>query len=264
MSDSDYKMGQQGLRYDRTMNKQDYDKGKADAEDLAAAAGSGKTAVDGAGIGLLFMAPILAIMYPVVTVSLCTSLGVLWLLTERMPPQLNWVRLVLSIVVGLAAFYFAFKAEHKASESKIYRHLRHLFRLIAAFVLTVGFMVRGLRDQSVEGILNNAPPPTLFAALVALALMAWLAPKFDRLFFPVRDAYTIKQEKKYAGMSIVEIDDTKHADFRSRLKFGAVWLGGTIALIFAIPHGPVALMAIGWFAVCWFGRKVLRGKKKVA
>jgi hypothetical protein len=189
---------------------------------------------------------------------------VLWLLTERMPAQLNWVRLVLSIVVGLAAFYFAFKAEHKASKSKIYRHLRHVFRLIAAFVLTVGFMVRGLRDQSVEGILNNAPPPTLFAALVALALMAWLAPKFDRLFFPVRDAYTIKPEEKYAGMSIVEIDDTKHADFRSRLKFGAVWLGGTIALILAIPHGPVGLMAIGWFVVCVIGRKMVRAKNVVA
>lgn len=30
MSDSDYKMGQQGLRFDRTMNKEDYDGGKAD------------------------------------------------------------------------------------------------------------------------------------------------------------------------------------------------------------------------------------------
>jgi hypothetical protein len=91
--------------------------------------------------------------------------------------------------------------------------------------------------------------------------MLWLGPKFDRFFFPVRDAYAVKQEKKYAGMSNVEIDDIKHAETRSRLKFGAVWLAGTVALMLAIPHGPVALMAIGWFAACWVGRKVLGGGK---
>jgi hypothetical protein len=91
--------------------------------------------------------------------------------------------------------------------------------------------------------------------------MLWLGPKFDRFFFPVRDAYAVKQEKKYAGMSIVEIDDIKHAETRNRLKFAAVWLGGTTALMVALPHAPVALMAIGWFAACWVGRKVLGGGK---
>lgn len=264
MSDSDYKAGQQGLRYDRTMNKADYDKGRGDAEDLAAAAGREKTSVDGAGIGLLAMSPILAIMYPVVTLTLLISGGVLWLLTEHLPPALDIPRLIVTIAALLAAFWLAFKAEHRASEFKIYRLVRHPFRVIAIGVVTFGFMIDIQHSRNFETALDHAPPSSLFVALVAVGLMLWLGPKFDRLFFPVRDAYTIRQEKKYAGMSTLEIDDTKHADFRSRLKFAGVWLAGTIGLVFAIPHGPVALMAIGWFGVCWIGRKVLRSRKPVA
>lgn len=258
MSDSDYKMGQQGLRYDRTMNKADYDKGKADAADQATAMAGGKTEVQGGGIGLLFMSPILAIMYPVVTLTIGVSGGVLWLLTRNLPPALDIPRLVVTIVVLLAAFWFAFKAERMASESKIYRHVRHLFRVVTIGLVTFGFMIDIQHSRNFETALDHAPPSSLFAALVAVGLMLWLAPKFDRYFFPVWDSHAIKQEAKFGGKSTVEVDDIKHAETRSRLKFAAVWIAGTIALMFAIPHGPVALMAIGWFAVCWFGRKMVR------
>jgi hypothetical protein len=264
MSDSDYKMGQQGLRFESGMNKQDFDRGKADKADQEAAAAGAKTEVPGAGIGLILMAPILAVMYPIAAAVEAVAVGGYWLLTGSLSMQAQGGRFVIAIIVGLSALYFALKAEHKVSEFKPYRIVRHVVRLIAAGVITFGFMINVGHSVDFETALNHAPPSSLFAALVAIGLMAWLGPRFDRVFFPVRDAYAIKMEKKYAGMSVVEIDETKHADFRARLKFAAVWLAGTIALMFAIPHGPVALMAIGWFGVCWFGRKVLGSRKASA
>ncbi|HKV73297.1 MAG TPA: hypothetical protein VJN95_02160 [Gemmatimonadales bacterium] len=263
MSTDDYKMGQQGLRYDRTMNKEDYDRGKAAREDQAALAGYGTSDVSGAGIGLLFMAPILAIMYPLVTLSLSVINGGLWLATEWMPPSLNWLRIVLSIAGIIAAFYFAFKAERRASESKIYRNFRHVFRVIVIGLATFVIMIDVRHSLSVEAALAHAPPASLFASLVAMGLMLWLGPGFDRFFFPVRDARAIRMEKKFAGKSTIEIDEIKHAETRSSLKFAAVWLAGTIALMFAMPHVSVALTAIGWFVVCWVGRRLFFPAKSV-
>lgn len=264
MSDSDYKSGQQGLRYDQSMNRQDYDKGKADAEDRAALAARTKTDVEGAGIGLIFMAPILAVMYPIAAAVEAAVVGGYWLLTDHVSMQAQGGRAVIAVALCLGTLYFALKAEHRVSEFKPYRILRHVVRLIAAGVITFGFMIGIGHSRDFATALNHAPPSSLFAALVAVGLMAWIAPKADRVFFPVRDAYAVRQEKKYAGMSTLEIDETKHADFRAWLKFVAVWLAGAIALMFAIPHGPVALMAIGWLAVCWVGRKVLRSRKAAA
>jgi hypothetical protein len=175
VSDSDYSMCQQGLRFSPGMNRQDYDRGKADAEDQAALAT--KTSVSGAGIGLIMMAPILFFMYPIAS------------------------------AIMVAALLGAAKLVHFLPQN-------HPIMLIG---LAVGAMTGNLRDRSLQGVLDNAPPRTLFAGLVALALMVWLDPRFDRLFFPVRDAYAIKQEKKYEGMSDLEIDERKHIDFRARL-----------------------------------------------
>lgn len=264
MSNDDYKQGQQGLRYDRSMNKADYDRGKAEREDQAALAGYGTSDVSGAGIGLLFMAPILAIMYPLVTLSLSVINGGLWLATEWMPPGLNWLRLVLSITGIIAAFYFATKAERKASQSKIYRNFRHVFRVIVIGLVTFAFMIDIRHSRSVEAALDHAPPSSLFAALVAMGLMLWLGPGFDRFFFPVRDARAIRLEKKYAGMSDLEIDETKHRDFWSRARFAGAWLGTTVVAMVLLPKAPVFLDAVGCFVVCWLIRKTLFGRKKAA
>jgi hypothetical protein len=217
--------------------------------------------VDGAGIGLIFMAPILAVMYPVAAAVEAVVVGGYWLLTSGSSMQAQGGRVVLAIVLALGGLYPALKAEHEVSGSKLYRNVRHVVRVIAAGVMTFGFMIDIQHSRNLVTALSHAPPSSLFAALVAVGLMLWLGPKFDRFLFPVRDAYAVKQEKKYAGMSIVEIDDIKHAETRNRLKFAAVWLGGTTALMVALPHAPVALMAIGWFAACWVGRKVLGGGK---
>ncbi len=260
MSNDDYKMGQQGLRYDRSMNKADYDRGKADREDQAAAAAAGAgsaPAGSGAGIGLIFLIPVFAIMYPTVTVTQAVLIGGLWLATKGMPPSLEWLRLTISIAGIIGAFYLAFKAEGRASRSKIYRNVRHVFRTVVIGLVTFGYMIDLPNKRDLQTALDHAPPSSLFAALVAMGLMLWLGPKFDRFFMSVRDAHAIKQEQKFGGKSTLEIDEIKHAETGARLKFAAVWLAGTIALMFAFPHSPVALTAIGWFAVCWVGRKIL-------
>jgi len=262
MSNDDYKMGQQGLRYDRSMNKADYDRGKADREDQAAAAAGGGSmpAGSGAGLGLILLIPVFAIMYPVVTLSQAVMIGALWLATKWMPPSLDWLRLVISIAGIIGAFYLAFKAEGRASRSKIYRNVRHVFRTVVIGLVTFAYMIDLGHSRDFQTALDHAPPSSLFAALVAMGLMLWLGPKFDRFFMDVRDAHAIAQEKKFGGKSTIEIDEIKHAETRSRLKFFGVWLVGTIALMFALPHSPVALSAIGMFVVCWVGRKALNRK----
>jgi hypothetical protein len=257
MSNDDYKVGQQGLRYDRSMNKADYDRGKADREDQAAQTAGSRTEVPGGGIGLIFMSPILAIMYPLVTLTIGISGGVLWLLTEHLPPRFDTPRLIVSIAVLLVAFWFSFKVERVASESKIYRHIRNVFRVVVIGLATFEFMLGWRPGQVFQTSMDHAPPSSLFAALVAAGLMLWLGPGLDRFFFPVRDARAIKQEAKFAGKTSVEIDEIKHAETRSRLKFFGVWLAGTIGLIFALPQAPVALDALGWFVLCWLGKKML-------
>jgi len=256
MSDDDFKMGQQGLRFSPGMNKQDYDRGKADKEDQAAFAAGNKTDVSGAGIGLIMMSPILAFMYPVAsTIVVAAVLGAAQLV-DFLPENHPFMMMGFLVAVGFAALIPAGKAEHKISEFKPYRIGRHVFRLIAAFGVTVGFMIRNIRDTSFDSVLNNMPPATLFAGLVAVGLMAWLGPRFDRFFFPVRDAYAIKLEKKYAGMSDLEIDDSKLRESNGRFKMLGAWLAVTIVLVFLVPHAFLAL-SLGTFVVFWIFRRRL-------
>ena len=257
MSDDDFKMGQQGLRFSPGMNRQDYDRGKADKEDQAAFAARNKTEVSGAGIGLIMMAPILAFMYPVAGAIVVAAVLGAAQLVEFLPKNHPFIAIGLLIVVGFSALLPAGKAEHKLSEIKVYRISRHIFRLIAAFGATVAFMIRDLRDTSFDGVLNNMPPATLFAGLVAVALMAWLGPRFDRFFFPVRDAYAIKLEKKYAGMSDLEIDQSKLRQSNGRFKMLGAWLTITVGLVLLAPNTTVIPSSLGVFVVFWVLRKRL-------
>lgn len=264
MSDDDYKMGQQGLRFSPGMNRQDFDRGKADKEDQAAFAAGNKTDVSGAGIGLIMMAPILAFMYPIASAIVVALVLGAAQLVDLIPDNHPFMKIGLLVAVGLAALFPAGKAEHKVSEFKLYRISRHIFRLIAAFGVTVGFMIRDLRDTSFDSVLNNMPPATLFAGLVAVALMAWLGPRFDRFFFPVRDAYAIKLERKYAGMSDLEIDDSKLRESNGRFKMLGAWLGITVVLVLLAPNTAVIPISLGVFVVFWvFRRRLFYSKAPV-
>lgn len=260
MSNDDFKMGQQGLRWSPGMDKQDFDRGKADKEDQAFANANAKTDVSGAGIGLWMMAPILAFMYPIATTIVVALVVGAAQLVDFLPENHPFMRIGLLVAVGLTALWPAGWAEHKVSEFKLYRIGRHVFRLVAAVMLTVGLMV-GEKGRDFDYVLNHAPPATLFAALVAVGLMAWLGPRFDRFFFPVRDAYAIKQEKKYAGMSDLEIDDSKLRESNGRFKMLGAWLAITVVLVLLAPNTAVIPLSLGVFVVFWVFRRRLFYKK---
>lgn len=263
MSQDDFKMGQQGLRWSPGMDRQDYDRGKAAREDAEyAAAHAPKASVDGPGIVGLVMAPILAIMYPVAGVIMLAAIVATAWLVGLLPDKLTGVKVLLFVAAAIAALFPALKAEHKASESKLYRGVRSVLRLFWLTFLVVGMLIGADDTHDFDSALRHAPPNFLLWTLVIFGLMVWLFPKFDRLFFPVRDAYTIKQEKKFAGMSTVEIDEVKTSEFRGRLTFTVAWVAGTALIGYLVPHGiPVAVIALGVFGVCWVVRKQLFFRK---
>ncbi len=259
MSDDDYKMGQQGLRWSPGMDKHDYERGKAAKEDADyAAAHAPRGSVDGPGIVGLVMAPILAIMYPVAGVIMLALMVGTALLVDLLPRSVGFGKFLIFVVAFILALVPALKAEHKASEYTLYRGFRSVLRLGWLGFLVVMALIGADRDHDFDRALSHAPPSTLLWTLVIFGLMVWLFPKFDRLFFPVRDAYAIKEEKKYAGMSDDEVYQSKRAGFFGRVKFTVAWLAGTVAIMFAVPHGvPVSVIALGVFVVCWVLRKAL-------
>ncbi len=87
--------------------------------------------------------------------------------------------------------------------------------------------------------------------------MLWLFPRFDRAFFPVRDAYAIKLEKKYAGMSDLQINESKQRLSTGRVRFVSTWLIGTVLMMMLVPNASVVPLAFGFFVVCFLFRKRL-------
>lgn len=262
MGEHDYNAGMAGRPWSPDMNRTDYEAGKSvyDAKQGILGAGSGpKTEISGPGFVGLVMAPLLAIMYPVAGVI--TSAGLLagYFGTPFLTGNLTGVRVLLVIAVAIGALWLGLKLEHKASESRIYRNLRHPFRLLVVGIIPLAYQMGVGRKETFQ-----APAGTLAVGLCLILLMHWLFPKFDRVFFPVMDSKAKAEAIKYAGMDDEQIFAIKNRKFHGILKFTAAWLVGSIGLMYLLPHVSVALLVAGVFLVCWTLRNRLFFKKETS
>jgi len=92
--------------------------------------------------------------------------------------------------------------------------------------------------------------------------MAWLGPKFDRVFFPVMDDKAKAEAKEFAGLSEEEVFAVKNRKWCGKLWFTGTWIVSTVGVMLLIPHVSVFVIALGCFSLCYIFRKVLFFKKQ--
>lgn len=261
MSQDDYKSGMQGIPWSPDMDRTDYDAGKSVHDQRKALAGPSapKTEVDGVGFTMLLMAPILAVMYPAVGVTVAAGATVGALIVLAISPSAQMGTLFAMLIGGVATAVFGIKAEHALSRFRAYRIVRHVVRLVLIGALVAQILMTGFNNPwstSPIDAFNRSSGGSIFAAIVAVFILHWLFRRFDRIFFPVRDSYAISQEQKYGGLSGEQVFAIKNAKFRGIRAFVLTWIAATAALAFAVPGSPVALWLAVVFVVLWF----LRGR----
>jgi hypothetical protein len=196
-------------------------------------------------------------MYPVAGSLMALSIIVPVLIGLLLPASLMWVRAVLLIASPLFMLYFALAAEHAASASRPYRGFRSAFRLLLVAALVIFILMRAGTPPRADRTINIPGGGAMVALLAGILFIAWLFPRFDRVFFPVRDDYAIAQEKKYAGLSEAQVFRVKNRKFHGVLKFTAAWLIGSFAVMSVLRHVPVVLTAGSVFAILYLLRKKL-------
>ena len=260
MSQQDYDAGRRGDTFQQGMNQISYEAGLAKykkEQDSQTPVGP-KTEVDGAGFTMILMGPLLALMYPVAGSIAIGSVLAVNVMISLLMPKASILRFIASIVVLLWSLsLFGQKAEQAASRIKIYRQFRHIFRLLPVGILVFTAMTRTYSGRSAE-----AAGAAIFAGLVVMALMHWIFPKFDRLWFPVMDDKAVKEEKKYRGMEDEQIWNSKNFDWRNKKRFFAIWLAGTVALCIPFHKGvPFILLAGISYVLCLKFKKFFEIKK---
>lgn len=260
MSEDDYKAGLRGHEWSPMMDRQSYEAGESKrkaTEDIMGAGAGPKTEVSGPGLVGVIMAPILALMYPTAGLVVSAAIVSVFALTNFLPKHLEVLRILLLIATAILALILALKAEHAVSNFKPYRIFRHIFRLIAVGSITFGAIIGVGPNTTFEKAFNNASGGAIFGGLVAIALMHFIFPMLDRVFFPVMDDRAKRYAIKYAGKSEEEIFAIKNAIFHGILRFAGAWLAGTIALMFLMPKMSVFLLAVCCFGLCWMLRNRL-------
>ena len=208
-----YTAGRSGGAYQAGYDSRDYQKGQADkqAEDQFFTDRVPKANVDGPTFGIMAMAPVLFLFYPVLGLTLWAGFGLALLVGMFVP-----IPVALSILIGIglciAAWMPGFRWEKKISQSRAYRFLRWIMRIIAPIALLVAMIAS-----------NKYSGGTMFFAILLLIPFFFVCRTFDRLFFPV----WAEVEKKQA-MNEMGIPDKR--PLLKRVFYSALWLFPYLAL----------------------------------
>ena len=178
MSDQDYKAGEQGLRYDRSMDRTAYDAGKAAREDRDAIAAKNPQpqfgpSGSGAGAGLLLLIPLFPFIYPVAGAVALGSFYVLYRLTNA--NNFNGLLVFLLVfVLPIAVFLFARRWETKvAVRFRLYRFFRAIIRFAAVTVLSALLFAAGDRR-------GPSPGQNFAGFLIAVFSQIFIFPRLNR------------------------------------------------------------------------------------
>jgi hypothetical protein len=192
------------------------------------------TALPGVAFTLLFIAPFLFIVYPVLGLTLWAAFLTGYGAFFSSPYT---TRVFVGLILAVAGSVPAMKFEHKASQLALYRLLRKWIRLFAsfagAFVLRAGGLgFNGKLD------LSKAPPDTLFLAIAFMILVHFVFRTLDRLYFPVHAGVQKAREMAAAGIPLQRRS-------RTRLWYSLLWIVPFVAILNLIIRGVVSGMTDG-------------------
>jgi hypothetical protein len=144
----------------------------------------------------------------------------------------------------------ALRVEHTVSRLKPYRIFRQVFRIAILGSGTVAALFTKNAANTNAQAFNEQAGPAIFVGFVGIALMLWIFPKLDRLFFPVMDDKAIAEAKKFEGMGEQEVWNVKNLQWRNRKRFFFIWLALSIAIVAMFPRGVPAVVIFGgaWIA----------------
>src|SRR5262245_6738898 len=186
MSQDDYKSGMQGIPWRPDMDRADYDAGKSVHDQRKALAGPAapKTEVDGVGFTMVLMAPILAVMYPVVGAIVAAGATTGALIVLAIEPSAQMGTLFAMLIGGIATATFGIRAERALSPYRLYRIARHIVRLILIGGVVAQMLMTGFNNTwstSPINAFNRSSGGSIFAAILAVFVLHLLFRRFDRV-----------------------------------------------------------------------------------
>jgi hypothetical protein len=131
-----------------------------------------QTSVDGVSFTALICAQLVCAIYPIAGTVAIGSAVLAWLVPGWLGLEIGNVRILLALVLGLAAFFVGFGVERRMARLKPYRVLRDLFRLS---LIAVFPFIR------VDPFKLAAPTGEAFGVLLILIPVGyWILKRIDR------------------------------------------------------------------------------------
>ena len=266
MNQDDYKAGLRGDAYSPTMDRQAYDEGASVRKTHEGILGAGipqNNLTAGVGFVIIVTSPILIFLYPaggLVEIAPLLLIKTLQRSLSIEPPFA--VLLLLMIVVAVATYFFAVKVERFFSRFKIYRILRHLFRMAALGSIAFKYIIASgnpaAKQMSIAQTFDNASGGSIVGGLVVLVVMHFLFLRLDKGIFPVKDPKTGLLESELSD----DERENRRAKVAGKIKFILAFVILTVILSGFMRGISVLAPAGASFVICWIFGMIFKKRKR--
>jgi hypothetical protein len=201
MSYTSYEDGRAGRPVDSDTDLREYNRGERDRTEAEAAGWNQgkKVEISGVGFTLLLVSPFLILVYPVLGLTLYVVAGAMFALVY-FTPLTKEIGIFIGFIACVASFFPAVNFEVKASQFKLYRIARTLWRVVNFSGLPV--LVAGIMSYRGSGQIDPAAAGGAFSGgLITALVVHFLFRRCDRMYFPVWAEVEKLQELEERGIS---------------------------------------------------------------
>lgn len=228
MGENDYNAGYRGDQFHHGMDRDAYERGKADKEFIASIGKGGPPVeINGVSFTLLMIAPMIWMIYPALGFTLwAVAVGCYFLFTALHVPM-HW-GFILGFILCVMSFLLGIVLEQKASQAVVYRWFRGLVR-IGAPLLFVFVGLSGDSPSDFQFFIKEVEPVALVVGFFIAVIAYLIYQRLDLIYFPAMKEIKKIQEQLNKG-------ERPQRSMGKRLFYGFCWF---------IPVMVVLTLALG-------------------
>jgi hypothetical protein len=194
MSENDYQTGYRGGQFHHGMDRAEYDRGRGqkELEDTLGGAGQ-KTPVNGVAFTLLFIAPFIWMVYPILGFTILAVFAGFVFLFRALHVAPQWGFLI-AVIPCIMSFFWGMMLEAKASQVTVYRWIRGILRVLFSFV-----GITALSAGGKSATFSDIQPAGFVGGFFGTVIIYLIFQRMDLIYFPALAEIKKMQEKLARG-----------------------------------------------------------------